>query len=322
MGFDLSGVAQQAKEFTEKSGNGFGDRQEYKYKILYPGIGETKVKLLFNPVSNSICRIINRHKIGDEQIPCLRTWNKSCPICDTLEDIKNINNIDLYQMKSKFRGLSFAQLVGTTAQIYENGPAKGDVIILMYPYTIYKEIQNILSTAKNEEDLAKIISSDDSYLISISHDPNHNYSAQLIPFETFKTCNSEEEFDQLLMGLDNLNEVILPSALTKEIDDKVSNVAAEMRSRYLSDNTQPKYINDPVSESQVTNLADQTPASSNTPSQPTRPMQSKPDEEIPFDAAPSSGGDRPTCYGSYGSVDKNQCMLCPMEFDCKDESGK
>lgn len=354
--FDLSNVVNQAHDFINNSNS--SPREEYKYKILYPGVGKTRIKLLFNPASNIVSRLINRHKIGDEQVPCLRTWGKRCPICDVLSNIKNATDIDMYRMASKARGVSFAQLIESTSPIYDGGPSAGDTILFMYPYTVYKAIQDILSTATTQEELAKIISANDSYTIMVNHTPDNNYTAQLVAFNNYQSFSTEQEFDTFLMNLEPLNEQILPSVLTPEIDKKVQSIAMDLQARYLGANIpQSEPVLNTTSMSMAAGVSQFQPPQQPQPPQPMmqqpmyqQPMnippqqayqppiaqqslpvnpgyanyQQKPDDDIPFNVGQPTQdtGSKPECFGHKGSVDPNMCMLCPDEFSCDEKSGK
>ena len=338
MGFDMSGVQQQAKNFSERREPG-----DFKYKLLYPGVGKTTVKLLFNPKSNSIARLINRHEIDDSKIPCLRTWGDKCPICGVLSDIKNATGQDLTRNKSRARGISFAQLIETTVvPTRDNSPLPGDIILFMYPYTVYKGILDALSDFKTEEDLQGLIGSNESLAFVISRSPDNTYSTRILPGQKYRTCNSQEEFEELLNNMDSLNDQVLPAMCNGDIETQAHDAAMDLKARYLSGNTAPRssngYMNTQASTMSygASSFQPQTYSPAPAPSQPMMPtnpqpqgfsqpqmgnpgmpvqnpapqqpaptvqsFQTAPDTDIPFDsgaAAATAGDSVPDCFGKY-----------------------
>lgn len=333
MGYNLSGVMSSAKQVADRSEGG-----DYKYQLLYPGIGLTEVRLLFNPLSNSCMRLINRHTIGEEKVACMRTYDreKRCPICDALTDIKNATGTDMYKMASKTRGIALAQFVKANYKVSDK-IKPGDIVLFMFPWTVYKEIQETLGRLPNEEALAAILTDNTGYTLQVSHDPNHNYSATLSPFGQYTSCDDQAAFDQLLASLENLNDQILPANVTEELTRSMVNHAADLRAQYLK--IQPQQV---ITEDRP---IDQSPVVTGTNySQ----MQQKPDDEIPFDhgtitettvvqtpvgqtietvttkdSSPTVGANgKPECFGKYGSpeIDGNMCLLCPEEMSCRTAS--
>lgn len=231
MGFDLASVMSQAKSAVDGGGSGGGG--SYKYRLLYPGVGTTKVKMLFNPASNMLMRLINRHTYSDDKVPCLRTIGKECPICKAIEDVKNAADIDLGKYRSIARGIAFAQFLEANYEV--QNISKGDVVLLMFPWTVYQQISQQIDDNKNKpENLEKMMASNTGFAFNITHSPDHKYNTQIDAFSQYTTCESDEEFNNLLMGLETLNEQMVPSNFTEPMLHDIRDVAAEIRSKYLN----------------------------------------------------------------------------------------
>ena len=286
MAFDLSNVLKQANEATS-SGN------DPKYKIFYPGVGQSKLKLLFNPKSNSLMRLINRHEWMDKRkVPCLKTLGRDieCPICKAIEDVKNIKGIDLSRHKSKVRGIAFAQLVSTNYTLTgKNSPSTNEIVLFMFPWTVYGAISQVVTEAQeNPSQLEQLIASNEGFTFTINHGEDNKYNCMMSPFGKHRTCGSDEEFERLLNSLDSLNDMIIPQQLKDEQMDAVRKVADEIRLKYLNDSSTPQTLG------QTANAGS---------------------SDIP-------ASDRPPCFGKHDdpSVDANQCLVCPSEIDCQSAS--
>lgn len=311
MGFDLSNVINQANSVVSEKDGG------YKYSLLYPSVGTLDVKLLFNPASNSVTRLVPRHYIDENRVPCLKAYNMNCPICSVLEEIKNATGTDLFRMKAKFRGISFAQFI--KASYDEDRAKEGDIVLLMYPWTVYKSIQNIFSSTPSDN-IEEIISKNEGYPIVITHSPDHSYDARISPFSKYKSCDSDADFDNLLNRLDSLNEQIIPSSPTDDVIKQVQSISTDLRNTHLQV-APPKFM--PTANQVSSSVANFT---SNTVTQPTLITDEGKGDDIPFDPNSTMKKDgRPECFGRYGDdvIDYNStCVLCPVEFDCKETTGK
>jgi hypothetical protein len=234
MAFDFNSVIQEAQNAIKNSGGGEG----YKYQLVYPNVGNLTVKLLFNPKSNLVKRAINRHTIGEDKIACMKTYGQDCPICKVLEDAQNARGIDLGKMRSVVRGISLAQYVESDYKIDKVKP--GDIILLMYPWTVYKDISTILSQAKTEQEIASLIASNEGFLFTITRGTDNKYSTQVNPFKKYKSANSDDEFMAMLNSLDDLNTMVLSNPISEEALKDVREVAQELTNTYLVSRT-PQY---------------------------------------------------------------------------------
>lgn len=341
MPFDLSAVSAAAQQVASQ-GEG-QERRTYRYQLIYPGQeGTITAKFLFNPKSQSVARLIRRHKINGVNQPCARTWGQDCPICNALKEIENVTGMEHPQMASRTRGISFVQYVSSTYSLEGmNGPInQGDIVLLMYPWTIYKDLNQILQQAKTPEDLAQLVASNEGMLINVIHEENFKYSAQINPFSKHQTCANEQEFENFLNSLDSLNEQILPESYDQDMQNKLNEIAEELRSEYIA--TGPKTVNPNTAQQQVQNpmqafqstqqmmgqmspdpQVQQVPLQSQVPFQPMNQPQQYPvgtDPDIPFNngvqnnmaqsvpqnVVPVNSGQpnivngQPECFGRHG----------------------
>ena len=297
MAFDLSSVVKQANDAIMA-----GEPKGSKYPIFYPGVGTSVVKLLFNPKSNSLFRLINRHEWMDKQkVTCLKTFGKDveCPICKAIQDVKNAKGIDLARHKSKVRGLAFAQLISVDYPLTgKYSPSEGDIVLFMFPWTVYTALSQVVAEAQSDEtQLEQLIASNEGYGFSIRHTEDNKYTTMPNVFKKYKTCPSDEKFVELLENLDSLNDLIVPSGLDSMSEDqmnKVKKVANEITMKYL--------YGESGKESQS---LDQMAKNS-------------------IDSSINKGSlvdtsDKPPCFGKVntGDIDSNQCLMCPCQAECQ-----
>ena len=295
MAFDLSSVLESAAKAVE--GN---NSRENKYPLFYPGVGTSKLKLLYNPKSNSVMRLINRHEwLDKKKVPCMKNFgkDKECPICKLITDIKNAKGIDLARHKSKVRGIAFAQLVNTSYPLTgKNAPKEGDIVIFMFPWMVYQQLQQIINDAHDAppEHLQQLIATNEGYTFSINHSEDNKYQVMMNPFVKSKTCGSEEEFEKLLNDLESLNNIIVPEEITDEIRDNIIKVADEMRLKFLDATSTGEGYS-------LSQAADNALKSADTPKE------------------PSKKEEYPDCFGKIGdeSIDENKCLMCPFTVDCQ-----
>ena len=242
---DLKKVMEQASAAISRNGNSFS------YPLLYPGIGSTKVKLLHNVKAGVVMRLITRHPIPyrdnkgqnrRKNVPCMRTWGRDqeCPICRALENIKNVTGTELGFSRAVTRGIAFAQFVSSTAPLPQpmNGQVgiqPNSVVLFMFPWTVYDGISNIIAQAGNDaEKVRELVAINEGRAFDIIHSNDNKYSVNLDIYGQYRTCGSEEEFEQFLMNLENLNDQVLPAAgPTDEIIHTIMNTAKELEATYI-----------------------------------------------------------------------------------------
>lgn len=230
MSFDLSSVLSQAQQVsTQNQGGGNNPR------LIYPGTGTLKVKLLYNPKSNSVSRLIRRHKVGNTNYVCLNTYGGECPICKILDSIKNSTGADPWKYNAKARGISYAQYVGSDGYRWDDDnkePQVGELILLMYPWTVYQDINRILASAGTHAE--ELIALNEGKVINIvrwRENSQEKYKCEVDAFaSSFRSCATDEEFNSFMNELPDLNDAICPSVMDEKVH-KASNEAAEALSR-------------------------------------------------------------------------------------------
>lgn len=238
MGFNFENVVANANKALQGGGEG-----SYKYKLVYPGVGTLCVKLLFNPKSNSVMRLINRHQIGDDKIPCMKTYGQECPICSMITNIENARAVDLGRMSSKVRGISFAQIVSADYKL-PDGVKAGDVVLLMYPWTVYKDISQQISQAKSPQELESLIASNKGFTFNIIRGADNKYTTQINPFSQYQSCQDDAAFMDLLNNMESLKDQILPDPITETLMKDVNDVTNELQQQYLAPKG-PQYAPNP-----------------------------------------------------------------------------
>lgn len=235
-GFDLSKILQQAQEVAEKSSSsGGGDLP----RVVYPGPGEIKVKILFNPKSGVVTRQTRRHTISEVKTTCLGMYSKDCPVCIAINTVENALGTELsWKVKSSFRGISYAQFVDSSPQ-YDWGekgkPGVGDLVVLMYSWSVYEGINEAIASAGANAN--KLIADNDSKIFSIKRTQSNNrvkYTVSVDPFATYQSFESDKEFNDYLNNLPDLCTVIEPREPSEEMMVKSSEVARTLEMQYLN----------------------------------------------------------------------------------------
>ena len=234
MNFDLSkalGIAEETKNNQEdNSGN---------IKLVYPQEGTVKVKLLFNPASSLVSRKIARHSVEGTKIACLSQYGQDCPVCKIITSIQNAKGLDLWKLKATTRGISYAQFIDSdyTWSNPNDKPQQGEVVLLMYPWTVYQDINRIIAEAGSQA--AQIVASNVGKILKISRWRDGNqikYKAELDAFNNYQSCPSDAEYESLLTGLESLNSKIISETATEDMILKAKEVSNQLSGQYLSNN--------------------------------------------------------------------------------------
>ena len=302
MAFDFSNVVNTATEITR---NTEGEKIQYPYPLVYPTPGQTlMVKLLFNPASNSVVRLVNRH----EKIPCYRSYGIECPICKVMQQVVDSTGQDPFgKSKSKSRGVSFAKLISCTKPIEYNKKklAPGDTILLMYPWSVYQQINQLISAvASTPSGMERAFcSADQGLFVQISVSDDYKYSTTNVPYMTFASGMTDEQYMKSLEEMPSLSEQVIPS----KIDDKVNAQVKEYADNIYREFIAPRVPNQnvtanttPVTLYTIPTMANPTP----TPTQPTPQISNK-----------------PVCFGKYVE-NQPTCICCPFEVECMTEKNK
>lgn len=296
MSFDLSNVLSQAQDIANSKGGSnkqFDDSSNYRY--LYPSPGTLKVKLLYNPKSNMLGRITKKHVIDKSKAICLSMYGQECPICKTVQNIKNAIGQDIWKFNARVRAITFAQYVGAVNYTWsqENPePKVGEIVILMYPWTVYQDINRLLVNCGSNA--SQLIATNVGKVVNISRWQESGmtkYKCEVDAFAPdFKSANSDEEFESILRGLPSLEDINCPAELTDEIMKTTNEVAEALSREYLK--TSPSR---PMQASTAF-----VPQSNIEPSQPANVPSTK---------------DYP-CIGNYNSNDP-KCIACLKGVACK-----
>lgn len=303
------------------------------YKLVYPQDGELKVKLLYNVKSQVVMRLINKHTIGESKSVCLSQYGKTCPVCQVVSMIENAypNTPDLWKMKNMKRAIMFAEYISSSyvvSRTEQFNPKRGEVILLMVPYMVYSELNQIMSEAGN--DITKLISENTGRVVNITRFIDKGrvrYSSELDKvIDSHKTCESDEEFDKMLEDLPSLNDKIVPENFSTEIAQKAEQLAKELNTMYFSKSVSSA-VNTPMSDEGSTQVVNGqkfkkvngnwilesgsgTPTSIPIPTPTPTPTTSTTETD--------SSGSRPECFGKYDE-NNSKCMICSEEFDCQDQ---
>lgn len=351
MAFDVTGVLANAAKVTQEvqESNNYGN----KYKLIYPQEGTLKVRLLFNNASGTVLRKIRRHKINNQQIPCLREYdNHECPICKILSDIKNAKGQDLWQLASSTRGIAYAEYVESNYRWNkpEYEPQTGEVVMLMFPWSVYSELNQLISSAG--ENIYGLIASNEGGLFVIERYKENNftkYRTSIDPFvHNHKTRATEQEYEELILSLPSLNEQFMPVELDEKDLNKAKTAAEELSRTYLVSspvgNGQPTQVT--AGQPLVNQVQPSVPQVSQTYTDPhtsvvyvldqnnqwvaqTTPQPVQPPvappvtpvtTQVTSQAQPTNTrpAGAPECYGNHNNPnqDPNRCLICPAEVEC------
>lgn len=235
-GFDLSSVLAQANKVKADSENGGGGGSNEK--LIYPQVGTLKVRLLFNPKSQVVIRKFERHTINTNKVACLKQYGEECPICKIISDIENAKGLDFWKYKRTIRGIGYAEYISDTYH-WDNPndkPQPGELILLMFPWTIYQDLNRIMSNAG--PNLGSVVASNVGSVIVIERfvqNGQTKYSASIDAFDmNHQTRPSDQEYNDLLMSLDDLNDKYVPQTLTDSLVSKAREVAEQLSKEYLN----------------------------------------------------------------------------------------
>lgn len=297
MGFDLSSLLSNASKVS-KIGTG-SQENNAGYRYLYPGIGTLKVKLLYNPKSNAFGRITKKHVIDKARAICLSMYNEECPICKTVESIKNATGQDIWKFNARTRAITFAQYVGSSNCTWtkENAEPKiGEIVILMYPWSVYQDINRLLvNCGSNAEQL---IATNVGKVVNISRWQEGGmtkYKCEIDAFAPeYQSAESEEAFVKMLNDLPSLEELNCPAKLTEDIVKNTTEVADSLAREYLKpQNSAP--VQASVAFNQVPSVSTFGPAGN---------------------SAQTPTNNDFACVGNYNAQD-SKCIACLKSVSCK-----
>lgn len=328
MSFDLSSVMEAAKTAVEgtSSGNNYPT-------IIYPANGTIRVRLLFNPKSNSVMRLIHRHKLDSGKVDCAAHYGQDCPVCKQLETIRTVKGLDLWTLKSKTYGIAYAQFIDVSTGYdfgnRRNVPKRGDLIVLMFPWSVYSQISGCIQKAG--ENAGQLLVDNESKPIIIERKLSNDrveYRVDVDTFSTFQSCESQAQFDQFLMDLPDLSDTITPKEMPEGLLTKLQLEADNLSTKYLS-GMQTSYVPpvpaSVVSPQQPTTTSVPTPNVASVVSENSQVVQTnnvsenvQPQSETPNTADANSPKE---CFGNLNLSNKD-CLICPHTIECSKASKK
>lgn len=232
--FDLTNVLAQAAQVTKNS----EDSERSGMKLVYPQNGVMKVRLLYNNKSQTVMRKFERHTVNNTKVTCLTNYGQECPICKTLDNISNVKGTDLWKLKRTTRGIAYAEYIESDYKWEnpQNAPAKGEIVILMFPWTLYTDFNRLISSAGNQ--IYSLICSNIGGVFKISRwveKGQTKYRGEIDPFDNqHRTCASDEEYNKLIMDLPSLNEKFVPVEINDNIVKAAKTMADQLNKEYLS----------------------------------------------------------------------------------------
>lgn len=334
MAFDLKAlignIEKEVKESeaSESSGNNGP-------KILYPfHDGDLKLRILFNPKSNTVQRRIVRHNAGKGKVPCLQVYGEECPVCKAISDVENcvgkecgVFNKYGYQT----RGICYAQVVDAPAEYLKGDGAIsiGEIVLFMYPKSLYTLFNEIMLKYTNVLD--DIIAKNRSNPFVISRKTKKGgfpeYTVILEPFASnaFEdkvedgkvVATGDEIYEEALNNLPNLLESIVPRYPDENTRTSTKTLAETIVEEYMNSNVVNPHDDEQKNTQDTTESSVSKSPSSIADSVPTPAASSSSPE------APSASDDpnNPDCLGKYEAGNR-KCMLCIKEVDCMQMSNK
>lgn len=230
------------------------------YKLFYPA-GQTKarLKILYNIQSGLVARKVAKHQFTHTVLPngkkfnvkppCLKQFGRECPICTTVNNIEQIKGKEILKGVHQWTGkyISFAyveQIEGHPETDPEKKINPGEIVLFMYPNTIFKNIDEILGRCNGQGEAEKFFAKNDCISFLLSVDPSGS-SSDMYKFmpdaistsKIYNTPDGDDKFAQLVNSLPSLYDIYVPSEPTDEIISLNREVADELSKRYLSNNT-------------------------------------------------------------------------------------
>lgn len=328
MSFDLSSVMEAAKTAVEgtSSGNNYPT-------IIYPANGTIRVRLLFNPKSNSVMRLIHRHKLDSGKVDCAAHYGQDCPVCKQLETIRTVKGLDLWTLKSKTYGIAYAQFIDVSTGYdfgnRRNVPKRGDLIVLMFPWSVYSQISGCIQKAG--ENAGQLLVDNESKPIIIERKLSNDrveYRVDVDTFSTFQSCESQAQFDQFLMDLPDLSDTITPKEMPEGLLTKLQLEADNLSTKYLG-GMQASYVppvpTPVVSPQQQITTPVPTPNVASVVSENSQVVQTNNVSENvqpQSETANTVGTNSPKeCFGNLNLSNKD-CLICPHTIECSKASKK
>lgn len=317
MAYDFQAAVAAASAAVNQAGLS-GESKNYKFPLVYPQPGQTMVvRLLFNPASGQIVRLVNRH----EKVPCLRTYGAECPICKVMQEVKDATGQDPFgrTKASRARGISFAQFISSTIPIDKGGDKgvlqAGDNILFMYPWSVYNQISALIqAVAQTPTGMDQAFShANQGLYIQISVTPDFKYTTTTVPFMTYTNGMNDEEFIKMLDGMESLNDQVIPATINETVESQVKEYSEAIYRQFIAPripSQTPQTAPAPMSQQSYTSPSITSNPTSAYPQQPTTPTVGI--STVNQSVNPSAT--TPACMGNHNG--SPQCICCPLEVQC------
>lgn len=334
MSFDLSSVMEAAKTAVEgtSSGNNYPT-------IIYPANGTIRVRLLFNPKSNSVMRLIHRHKLDSGKIDCAAHYGQDCPVCKQLETIRAVKGLDLWTLKSKTYGIAYAQFIDVSTG-YDFGnrrniPKRGDLIVLMFPWSVYSQISGCIQKAG--ENAGQLLVENESKPIIIERKLSNDrveYRVDVDTFSTYQSCDSQAQFDKFLMDLPDLSDTITPKEMPEGLLTKLQLEADNLNIKYLGGGqtsyvppipssspvvSPAQVVSETVVQASVPATSEQTTSDNSQLVQTNDVVENVQSQSKVQNTANVNGPKE--CFGNLNLSNKD-CLICQHTIECSKASKK
>ena len=322
MEFDFKAMQAKMSQELAQSNSRSENSDGSGLPLVYIGQnGKVVTKLFYNAKMKGLQRKIVRHpadKEGKTKIPCLKQMygNVECPICEAIKNIKQAKGdncgVDKYAYKA--RGICYGQLIDFSSNYCseENAPKKGDIVMLMYPRTIYEKINQLM--VDSGEDVGKLIASNTGFATILSRTQvgkKYEYAVSIDALKgEIKSFDTVDEYESTLENLPDLSEAFAPSEVNEELCSKARLTAETIMQEFIG--------------SSIVN-----PGMGATESTPVPPVEFDVSDDLPFvvdnqtEAVNKTVSTTPDtdesankpCFGQHKDNDAT-CMNCPVECDC------
>jgi len=320
MEFDLTNLVNSINEEVNavaKNSNNSNSANS-GYPTVYPYVdGQYKFKIFFNPKAGAVQRKITRHDTGEMgKVPCLAAFGETCPVCSAINEAETLKGDGCGALRKygyKTRGIAFAKLIEAPKKILneERGITEGAVVLLMYPKTVYDELNKLF--ADNASQLANIVNNNNCYTISLERATQGGgfpaYRASIPLNGMSPAFDSQEDYDTVLEGLPDIRECVVPSYPNDEVRQSAKTLADTVRAEYINSNV----VVNPNAD--VKTATAQPTVEETKVKAVEQALNNIIEEDIPFDTSDNS---RPECFGKY--CNETKCMACLSEMDCRKNS--
>ena len=323
------------------------------YKVFYPfNDGQYELRLFFNFKANKVQRLIVRH--GNEpkapKLPCLSMYNMPCPACKVIKDIESVQG-DNSEIQRKYgykkKGICYAQIIDAPSKTFQGdfAPKKGDIVLLMYPKTVFDAINNIVLSAIRSGKINDIVNSNVAYHITLNKDSSKGPNAYQVlqTFNQSQLFKTDDEFEKFICELPNLDEQLVietpDDGKMAEIHNSVKAFAELLASTYLNNsivNPNQAVVEENkgvTATAKLDSIIDDTPTTNIPTSTDVSDLKEIiiDDEDLPFEindnntnnnaennssTSETSNDGKPECFGKYNK-NSSTCWLCPNDIECQ-----